>query len=674
VSDANRLPHLLSSGFLGSLELRNRILMCPMGHHLSNPDGSISANEAAYFEARAAGEAALVIIGNVGIASPSGTSDGRMTAVSDDERHLPGLLDLTARVHAHGGRIAAQINHQGKMSLLDAAEGRPMLVPYVPHPGPPDPLAAMVTAEEQAAMTAPFTRPGARFEFKIADSDDIGAVIEQYADAADRCVRAGFDGVEVHAGHGYLIDEFLSPHNDRDDGWGGDLPGRARFLLDVIRAVRARVGDAFPVWIRINATEPHKDDGERLDEQLQVIDLAVDAGIDAVHVTAYADDSTGPTDSYAPHVVGPLRDHAAAVKARVAVPVITMGRYEPDEADALIADGVADFVAMGRKLIADPDLPRKLREERTADVRPCIYQYRCIGNIYVGEPLRCVANARSGREHDTDLSPVAHPRRVLVVGGGPAGLGAARTLATRGHSVTLWERAPSLGGLLRSAARTEEVLARYEAWLVRQVEEQVTEVVLGRDATRADVEAAAPDAVVVATGATWARPEVPGAERAMVRPVSELDAWFRDGDALDTRPGVVVLGGGKVGLSVAALCRARGVAVTVVEESSVLGVELGLPGRFRLVHDLDIAGARLLAGARADRIDDASVRVVSGDGDVEHVPAGLVVATAGAVATAPLADDLRATGIEVHVVGDARAVRLLEGAERDAVDLAVALV
>lgn len=665
--------HLLAPGHLGSLELRNRILMCPMGHHLSNPDGSVSANEAAYFEARAAGGAALVIVGNVGIASPSGTSDGRMTAVSDDQRHLPGLLDLTARVHAHGGRIAAQINHQGKMSLLDASEGRPMLVPYVPHPRQEDPLAAMVTAEEQAGMTAPFTRPGARYEFRVADADDIGAVIQQYAAAADRCVRAGFDGVEVHAGHGYLIDEFLSPRNQRDDGWGGDVPGRARFLVEVVRAIRAQVGDAFPVWIRINATEPHDDDGERLHEQLAVIDLAVDAGVDAVHVTSYADDATGPTDSYAPHVVGPLRDHAAAVKARVAVPVITMGRYEPHEADALIAEGAADFVAMGRKLIADPDLPRKLHEERPGDVRPCIYQYRCIGNIYVGEPLRCVANARAGREHDTQLSPVAHPRRVLVIGGGPAGLGAARTLAARGHSVTLWERSSSLGGLLRSAACTEEVLARYHAWLVRQVDEQATEVVLGRSATRAGVEAAAPDAVVVATGATWTRPGLPGAERPMVRSVADLDDWFRDPDAVDTGAGVVVLGGGKVGLSVAAQCRARGVAVTVVEPSSVLGVELGLPGRFRLVHDLDDAGAHLLTGARADQVDDGSVRIVTADGDVEHVAAGLVVATGGASPGAPLADELRATGIPVHVVGDARAVGLLEGAERDAVELALAL-
>ena len=175
----------------------------------------------------------------------------------------------------------------------------------------------MVTAAESAGMMAAFTKPGAKFEYRVATENDLSWVIARYVEAADRCVRAGFDGVEIHAGHGYLIDEFLSPGNTRDDGWGGTLDGRARLLVEVIRAIRKRVGRDFPVWIRINALEPHKADGERWDDQLQVIDLAVDAGIDAVHVTAYADDATGPTDSYAPHVVGPLADYAAAAKARV---------------------------------------------------------------------------------------------------------------------------------------------------------------------------------------------------------------------------------------------------------------------------------------------------------------------------------------------------------------------
>ena len=228
------------------------------------PTASVSANEAAYFEARARGGAALLIVGNVGIASPAGTSDGRMTAASDDERHLPGLTDLAERVHRHGALVAAQLNHQGRIALLDVADGRPVLVPYIPGPPPPDPLMGMVTAAESAGMMAAFTKPGAKFEYRVATENDLSWVIARYVEAADRCVRAGFDGVEIHAGHGYLIDEFLSPGNTRDDGWGGTLEGRARLLVEVLRAIRKRVGRDFPLWIRINALEPHKANGETL--------------------------------------------------------------------------------------------------------------------------------------------------------------------------------------------------------------------------------------------------------------------------------------------------------------------------------------------------------------------------------------------------------------------------
>jgi 2,4-dienoyl-CoA reductase-like NADH-dependent reductase (Old Yellow Enzyme family)/siroheme synthase (precorrin-2 oxidase/ferrochelatase) len=664
--------HLLAPGRIGRLELRNRILMCPMGHHLSNPDGSVSANEAAYFEARARGGAALLLVGNVGIASPAGTSDGRMTAASDDGRHLPGLTDLAQRVHRHGALIAAQLNHQGRIALLDVADGRPVLVPYVPEPPPPDPLMGMVTAAESAGMMAAFTRPGAKFEYRVATENDLAWVIARYVEAADRCVRAGFDGVELHAGHGYLIDEFLSPANTRDDGWGGSLEGRARLLLEVIGAVRKRVGRDFPVWIRINALEPHKPNGERWDTQLQVIELAVAAGIDAVHVTAYADDSTGPTDSYAPHVVGALADYSAEAKARVSVPLITFGRFEPDEADRVIADGKADFVSMGRKLLADPDLPNKLAAGRVDDVRPCIYQYRCIGNIYVSEPLRCVANAATGREHDAVLTPTASPRRVLVAGGGAAGLETARVLAERGHRVWLWEASDSLGGVLRHAACADPVLDRYLGWLVHTVEHSDVEIELGRTVDPDSAAALAPDEIVVATGAVWTRPRIPGFDEDHVFTVPDLEEWLLGYHETLVGHHVVVVGGGKAGLSLADLCRRRGHDVALIEPSNVFGTELGLPGRFRLVHDLEQAGVQLLSGTTVESIGSRAVHVRRGDAP-DDVRADTVIIASGEVPDTRLAVALRSAGVPVRTIGDCREVRHLEGANRDALDAALAI-
>ena len=562
--------NLLAPGRIGTLELRNRILLCPMGDELSEADGTVGDRQRAYFEARARGGAALLLVGSVSVAYPRASFSPYQVAASDD-RFLPGLLALTDAVHAHGGRIAAQLVHNGQMGLLDVANGLPMLVPSIPKPANPDRFLQMVTPAEQLGMAKPFTQPTSKVEYRVATEEDIAEVVEQFADAAERCVQAGFDGIELHAGHGYLLDEFLTPAmNTRTDGWGGGVEGRSRLLRECLRAIRARVGAEVPLWIRINAVEHHKSDGETLEEQLEVVERCVAEGIDAVHVTAYAstDVATGPTDSYVPHTTDhPLRGYARAIKARVDVPVIHYGRYEPGEADAVLAAGDADFIAMGRKLLADPDLPRKLTAGHDLDVRPCIYQYRCIGNIFVNEPLSCVSNARTGREHELGEGTAASPRRILVVGGGPAGLEAAHVLAADGHQVTLREAAAQLGGVLRIAARTDVTLAAYLAWLERRVAGSGATVELE---TRVDAIDGF-DEVVVATGGAYG-------------PL-DLDV---------TGDRVTVLGGDTPGVRIAGHLAAQGKQVELVEPSGVFGQSLGLPGRWRLVPDLDAAGVALV--------------------------------------------------------------------------------
>ncbi len=220
-----KFERLLAPGRIGSLELRNRILMCPMGDSLCEGDGTVSPNQAAYFEARSRGGAALLLVGSVAVAYPVASFDERQTAASDD-RFLPGLVDLTDRVHRHGGTIAAQLVHNGQLSLLDVASGRPMLVPGVPKDPRPDRISMMVTEPELAAMMSPYTQPTSKVEYRVATEDDIAWVIERFVDCAERCRTAGFDALELHAGHGYLIDEFLTPSmNHRTDGWGGSVGG-----------------------------------------------------------------------------------------------------------------------------------------------------------------------------------------------------------------------------------------------------------------------------------------------------------------------------------------------------------------------------------------------------------------------------------------------------------------
>lgn len=671
----SRFAHLLAPGRIGALELRNRILMCPMGDCLAETDGSVSERQVAYYEARARGGAALLLVGSASVAYPSGSYGARQTALSHDD-FLPGLRRLTERVHAHGARIAAQLVHDGQRSLLDIAQGRAVLCASPPQRMRPDRLSGMVTASEMAAMTAPFTQPTSKIAARVATPDDLAKVVDTFAEAADRAARAGFDGVEVHAGHGYLIDDFLSPaSNHRDDEWGGPVERRARLLVDVLHAVRARVGPAFPVWFRINAHERFREGGETFADTRHVIDLAIAASADAVHVSASADAgiAVGITRSHTPHEPNALVEFAAEVRRHVGVPVITFGRIEPDAAERVVAEGSADFVAMGRKLLADPDLPSKLMSGRVDDVRPCIYQYRCIGNIFVGESVACVANPATGRG-DEVVSPATRPRRVLVIGGGPAGMRAATDLARRGHDVALWERASTLGGRLATAAHCDEPVDRFVGWLRHELESSNARVELGIDVTPERVAREGVDEVVVATGATWSEPTVPGAHAPFVLAVAEIDRWLcapagSDDDRV-VGASVAVVGGGKAGLSLADAASRRGHTVTVIEATAVFGAELGLPGRFELVAQLEERGVAFRPGLAVARFDIDAVIARAADGTEESIATDTVLLATPGDPDESVAKALAEAGIPHHVIGDCRRVGGLEGALLDARELA----
>ena len=664
-----RFPELLKPGQIGALQLRNRILMCPMGDSLANADGTVSERQRRYFEARAEGGAALLLVGSVSVSYPRGSYASWQTSAAraGDVDGLMGLVDV---VHRHGARIAAQLVHDGGNSLFDIEQGHPLLVPSLPARSRPDRISMMVTPEEITAMTAPFTAPTARMGVQVASDVDLAEVIEQFATAAQHCVAAGFDAIELHGGHGYLLDGFRSGYaNQRDDDWGGDLAGRSRLMRETIAAVRARIGSAVPMWMRINAFEVERPGGATLDETVELAPMLVAAGLDALHVSAYAsnDVATGITDSHTPHTPGALVPAAAAVKAVVDVPIITFGRLEPEAAEAALASGAADFVAMGRKLLADPALPRKLATGTVDDVRPCIYQYRCIGNIFVRESVACVANPETAREAELAVPPAARPRRLLVVGGGPAGMEAARRLAVSGHTVTLAERGTRLGGRLALGGRADPVLARFVDWLATGVERAGVELRLGVEV--AAEQAADFDEVVVATGGTWAYGSLGDHVDDRVRRVDDLEPWLAGRESL-AGP-VAFLGGGKPALTLASLARTQGVDVTVIEPSGVFGVELGLPGRFRIVHDVEAAGATLLVGTWR-KLDSTGVVVDHGDA-TRSIPAATIIVTHGATPGSMLADALDATGVSVHRIGDCRTVGRVEGAMLDAAELAVAL-
>ncbi len=621
------------------------------------------------------------------MAYPSGSYAPSQTAISADG-YIEGLTDLATRVHAHGAAIAAQLVHDGANSLFDIAQGRPLLVPSIPPRLRPDRLSAMITGEELTAMTAPFTTPGAAVDYRVADEDDLAELVERFAASARRAVEAGFDGVEIHAGHGYLIDSFLSPAlNQRDDRWGGPSENRARLLVEVLQAVRAAIGPSMAMWCRLNAVERFRDGGETPDDLLEVARRAVTAGAQALSISAATDPGAalGVTEAHTPHDPGLLVPFAAQLRPQVEVPIITVGRIEPEMAEQVLAEGDADFVAMGRKLLADPDLPRKLASGRAADVRPCIYQYRCIGNIFLGRSVACVVNPATGRGDD-DLPAATRVRRVLVVGGGAAGMEVARLAAGRGHRVVLADRAPQLGGSLRLAGATDEVLDQFLGWLIGEVDRAGVDLALSTTVDASLVGALGVSDVVVATGGRWLIPPVPGSETPRVRTVAEMAGWLAGDPGLPAGP-VVVLGGGKAGLSVARWFRRQLVGqpdgsarqVTVIEPGDVLAPQLGPPGRFRLVHEAEQQGIALETGATLTAVTASSVCWQRGDEPERETEAATVITTwqgvGGPAGGDGLAHELAAgpASPTIHVIGDARATDGLEGALADARRVAAAL-
>ena len=625
-------PHLFAPGRIGAMQLRNRILSCPMGDRLANSDGTLSDAQLAYFETRARGGAALVMLGSVCVTFPDGAYAREQLAIAR-EHHVAGHAALAERIHAHGARVAAQLVHNGSTAVNDMLVGRPLLVPSVPAARPKDRLSGMVTPVEAAAMSRARTAPGFAVRYHEADEGDLEQIIDWFATAAERCAAAGLDGVELHAGHGYLFDEFLSPaSNTRADRWGGPVENRARLLCETVREIRRRLGPEFPLWARINAFEALRPGGTSLGDAIAAAQLAVAAGLDAIHVSAYADASRGiaMTESHTPHLPGALLSAAAAVKRAVDVPVIAVGRLEPAAAEAALAAGAADFVAMGRKLLADPDLPDKLRTRREDDVRPCIYQYRCIGNISVGKGVRCVVNPATGRENEVPRADAGVARRVLVVGGGPAGLEAARLLASDGHRVELWEASSLLGGQLAVAALVEEPLARLRDWLIRQVEGLPVHVHLSRRATPEACRSAGFDIVVVATGGAPNLARLPSGTRR----AADLSGWFgRDDGSVGRR--VAVIGGERGALAVARLCAARDREVQLLSPSSVFAADMGLAGRFRVVHEAEQVGIRFVP-----------------DADLSNLEADTLIAVDPVDPDSALADALRAAGLDARSVGD----------------------
>ncbi|MDY0007169.1 MAG: FAD-dependent oxidoreductase, partial [Spongiibacteraceae bacterium] len=517
-----QFPQLTSAGRIGGMTLKNRMLVMAMGVNLAEPDGSCGERMLAYHERHAQGGAGLIIMGCAGVAWPAGGNMPLQTAISDD-RFIPGLKAVADAVHAHGAKLAVQLHHGGLVAVQDSAQGRPVWVPSYPVVKAGD-MQDGFLPEELAAM---FDPKAPAPQLHVMTREDIQQLTGQFAAAARRAREAGLDGVEIHAGHGYILSEFLSPRtNQRDDEYGGSLENRARFAVEVVRAVRAAVGPDFAVWCKIDTGEFGVAEGISLADARATARLIEAAGADAITASAYHDPSQGVlhSESNIPHTPERLVANAMSIKSAVSIPVITSGRIEPAAADKHIAAGHFDFFGMGRKMLADPDLPNKITLGRPEDIRPCVYCYCCASQIYIKQPVKCAVNAETAHERERTLVATSSARRFAVVGGGPAGMEAARRLALQGHQVSLLERSDRLGGTLQFASLAYEPNERLLTWLRRQIAQSSVAVKLSTDATVENLRALGVDEVIVATGAQRRLPDIPGKEHDFVFSGDEMRA------------------------------------------------------------------------------------------------------------------------------------------------------
>ena len=626
-------PNLFQPIHVGRLTSKNRLLMSAMSIHFGvDEKGYVSEQLIRYMAARAEGGVGMMLVGGGGV-HPSGVELPHLPALWEDGC-VPGLKKMAAAVKPHGTLIGMQLMHGGRQSYHDRKVA-------------------------PSAIPAPALAKGTPRELR---PEEIPRMVAAFGDAARRCREAGFDFVEVHGAHGYLISQFLAPNsNQRTDRYGGGFENRTRFMLEVLKDIRGKCGPDFTVGIRMNG-EDYIDRGWGLDEALRLAPLLEQNGADYLHVSAGVYGSRQLTIPSMYVEQGCFVHLAAAVKRQVSIPVVAVGRIKrPEMAEAILRDQQADMIALGRSLLADPQWPNKARRGAVRAIRPCIgCCLGCIHAVFQLEPGGCVVNPDVGREYllPGGIEPASHPKKCLVAGAGPGGLAAARMLALRGHAVTVCDPQAQPGGALRLASKPpgRSELMDILNYFVEELAGLNVEVRLNSAFDAALLREVAPEEVILATGSLVDTPMIKGLYRTdmQVCTVTELL-----GGTLDVGLRVLVWGGNQAGLVLADDLAAKGKSVTVLHRKEHFAEEMSSNDRYYLRERLKRGGVKLYKKVHVDAFLADGVRFRAGDQAMELRGFESVVLADSFVSLREVANLLKGHPAGVHFIGDAKQPRHL---------------
>ena len=617
------MKNLFSPFTIKNLQLKNRTVMPALASFLIEDDGSITDKTVEHYRRRASGGVAMVII-EASSVSPEGIVSPHQARIFDD-RFIEGLARIAKVIKSEGVVPGIQIHHGGRQTSARVIKRKPFAPSNLPCP--------TIRGDVE-----PLTIQG------------IQEIVGKFGDAATRALEAGFELLEIHGAHGYLINQFLSAFsNIREDEYGGDTAKRSRFAVEIVREVRKRVGEQFPVSFKISAQE-FVPGGLNVDESIKILKALIEAGIDIVQVSA-GNDATPEWISQPMFMEQAcLADSAGQIRRALEIPVMAVGRINnPVLADRIIAEGKADLVCFGRGLLADPEMPRKASEGRLDDIRRCIACNTCMESIFRKGRVECLVNPTLGHEKEMALIPAKTQKKVMVIGGGPGGMYVAWVASQRGHKVSLFEKTSQLGGqlILGSAANYKKELLSLIEFQKKQVEKSDISLHLNFTVTPDTIKNEKPDVVILATGSKPLIPAIEGVDKPIVQSLSQIFNGDRP-ENLKT----ILIGGGATGCEVALHLSDNGSRVTIVEKLPKIGTQIESVTKKIILKKLRENQVEILTECELTKVAENGVVVKDKEGKETFIEGERVVISIGNTLDNTLYEKIKDMGIPIYQIGD----------------------